>query len=98
MESHNNPDDRLRFTYALFKRILYSRALAQLCYAIVGTGSLGKQAEMEEDARCKLWMGGCGLMGKCFLLQVRRTLATLILHDDDSPEATSAIEAHWYRV
>ena len=42
-------------------------------------------------------------MGKCFLLQVRRGLsslaiATLIPHDDDPPEATSAIEAHRYRV
>lgn len=63
--------------------------LALLCYAIGGTGSLEKQVEMEEDACCKLWPGGCSLMGKCFLLQVRRTLVSCFCHVD-SPRRRSA--------
>lgn len=55
---------------------------ALLCYAIGGTGSLEKQ--VERGCTCKLWLGGCSLMGKCFLLQVRRTLALIsrYRHDD----------------
>lgn len=89
MESHNNRP-RFTHTYALFKRILYPRALS-LCYVMQSAerGSLEKQAEMEEDARCKLWPGGCGLMGKCFLLQVRRTLVSCSRHVD-SPQRRSA--------
>lgn len=39
-------------------------------------------------------------MGKCFLLQVRSTLAltSRYRHDDDSPEATSTIEAQRYGI
>lgn len=80
--------------------------LALLCYAIGGTGSLEKQAERwRRTACCKLWPGGCSLMGKCFLLQVRRTLVSRLscfCHVDSPrrslPEATSAIEAHWHCV
>lgn len=65
----------------------YPHVLAvRLAYATVGMGSLEKQAEMAEDARCKLWPGGCSLMGKCFLLQVRRTFVLVSCsrpHDDD---------------
>lgn len=43
----------------------------------------------------RMWSNG----KMCFLLQVRRILAiATIPRDDDPPEATSAIEAHRYRV
>lgn len=70
---------------------LLARAFS-LCYVMQSAErwSLEKQAEMEKDARCKLWPGGCGLMGKCFLLQVRRTLFSWLSRHVDSPRWLSA--------
>jgi len=87
--------DRPHFTHthALFKRI-FARALSLLRYATDGTKEPWETGWDGGGRKCKLWPGGCSLMGKCFLLQVRRTLVLVSLYRHvDSPWRWSARRA-----